>query len=263
MATSASTVNRDSAGPLSPLPAEAQPFSTERTVRTGDVDTDRRLRLDGVARFLQDIGTDNLEAVDASDTDPLWIVRRTVIDVHRPAEWPTTLRLRRWCDALSSRWANIRVRFDDPAGDPATGPLIETAAFWIDISPTTGAPKRISDALFEHMARHALDTRLKWQAWLPVDVPDEANDAGAFPLRVTDLDPFGHVNNAVYWHAVEEVLASHPELQESPHRALIEHLRPVMKGEPLELRTQRHDDELTVWFTVAGHTRAVARINRI
>lgn len=261
MATSTPTTDLPRTLPLTPLPDGADPYSTERTVRTGDVDTGKRLRLDGIARYLQDIGTDNLAAVGAAATDPLWIVRRTVVDVHRPAEYGRTLRLRRWCDALSTRWANVRVRLDDP-GDMPGGPLIETAAFWIDIGPTTGAPTRISDSLFEHMSRYAQDTRLKWKAWLPDRAPDAVDDERDFPLRATDLDPFGHVNNAVYWHGVEEVLALRPEIPEAPYRAVIEHLRPVAAGETLTLRTTLREDGLTVWFTVADHTRAVAWIGR-
>lgn len=105
MATSTPSTDLPRTRPLTELPEEADPFSTERTVRAGDIDTGKRLRLDGIARCLQDICTDD---------------------------------------------------------------NIETAAFRIDVGPTTGAPTRISDGLFEHMARYAHDTRLKWTAWLPV-----------------------------------------------------------------------------------------------
>lgn len=262
MAEPTSVTEKPWTQPLSPLPEGATPFSTERTVRTGDVDTDQRLRLDGVARYLQDIGTDNLAAVDAADTDPLWIVRRTVVDVLRPARYGDRLRLRRWCDALSTRWANVRVRLDAPEGDDE-GPLIETSAFWIDIGPTSGAPTRISDPLFEHMARYAHDTRLKWRAWLPDRVPADVDDTRPFPLRATDLDPFGHVNNAVYWHAVEEVLATRPEPPAAPYRAVIEHLRPIGGGEKLTLQTRHDTGGTTVWFTVGDGIRAVAWLAQI
>ncbi|MDV2474623.1 4-hydroxybenzoyl-CoA thioesterase [Rhodococcus zopfii] len=247
--------------PLCELPANASPYTTERTVRTGDVDNNQRLRLDGIARYLQDIGTDNLAAVDATRTDPLWIVRRTVIDVHRPARYPQQLRLRRWCDALSTRWANVRVRMDgvEPDGE---GSLIETAGFWIDISPTSGTPTRISDPLFEHMSRHAHDTRLRWHAWLSPDPTDADHTATPFPLRVTDIDPFDHVNNATYWHGVEEHLAERGDLQEGPYRAIVEHLRPVVAGDDLTIRAHHEPDALSLWFTVDDQVRAVARVAR-
>ncbi|MCF8781740.1 acyl-[acyl-carrier-protein] thioesterase [Rhodococcus ruber] len=245
------------AQPLATAPPPDDAFRSTRTVRTGDVDSRERLRLDGVARYLQDIGTDNLDAVDATDTDPLWIVRRTVVDVHRPARFREQLELRRWCDALSTRWANVRVRFEGTGGA-----AMDTSAFWINIGPTNGMPARISDRLWEHMARHAADTRLRWRAWLP-PTPSADADAGThFPLRATDIDPFDHVNNAAYWHGIEEHLAGRPELQTAPYRAAIEHLRPVVAGDTLVLRARHDVDSLTLWFTVDDEVRAVARVGR-
>src|SRR5699024_974383 len=69
---------------LEPPPSPEAGFSTRRRVRTGDVDPQRRLRLDSVARYLQDIAADNLDATGHARTDPFWIVRRTVIDVIEP-----------------------------------------------------------------------------------------------------------------------------------------------------------------------------------
>ncbi len=33
-----------------------------------------------------------------------------------------------------------------------------------------------------------------------------------FPVRVTDIDLFDHMNNSVYWAVIEDYLASCPEL---------------------------------------------------
>ena len=73
---------------LAPQPPSGEGFETAWPVRAGDVDTANRLRYDSVARYLQDIGSDNLDASGLGDTDPFWIVRRTVIDVVRPSVWP-------------------------------------------------------------------------------------------------------------------------------------------------------------------------------
>ncbi|WP_432421533.1 ATP-binding cassette domain-containing protein, partial [Nocardia brasiliensis] len=47
--------------------------------------------------------------------------RRTVIDVIRPILWPEEVQLLRWCSAMSTRWANMRVRVTS-----GNGGLIET-----------------------------------------------------------------------------------------------------------------------------------------
>ncbi|RDH10006.1 acyl-ACP thioesterase domain-containing protein, partial [Tsukamurella pulmonis] len=58
--------------------------SFERTwpVRTGDVDPERRVRLDGIARYLQDMANDEMFHRGFDATDPYWLVRRSIIDVH-------------------------------------------------------------------------------------------------------------------------------------------------------------------------------------
>ena len=43
-----------------------------------------------------------------------------------------------------------------------------------------------------------------------------------FPLRFSDFDVVGHVNNAVYWTVVEQVLARRRDLR-APLRAVVEH----------------------------------------
>ena len=105
-------------------------FDREWPVRMADIDRHGRLRLDAAARHIQDIGQDQLCASGFQDIQPLWIVRRTMIDVIRPIEFNDTLRLRRWCSATSTRWCEKRVRIDGRKGG-----LIESEAFWISINP--------------------------------------------------------------------------------------------------------------------------------
>ena len=56
-------------------------FEATYRVRTGDVDQDMRVRLDAVARYLQDIANDNIEATELGDSDPFWIVRLSLIHI--------------------------------------------------------------------------------------------------------------------------------------------------------------------------------------
>ncbi|RVW01517.1 acyl-[acyl-carrier-protein] thioesterase [Rhodococcus spongiicola] len=245
---------------LAPSPPPEDCFETSRPIRTGDVDTEYRLRLDGIARYLQDIGTDNLVALGFDETDPLWVVRRTVIDVHRPAVWPDRIHLRRWCAAHSTRWSSMRVQLNNDENA-----LIETEAFWINIGTETGMPARISDGLLERLALTSNEHRLRWKPWLPSMPPetDEREDRDQiFPLRVTDIDPFNHVNNAAYWHAVEESLAERPDLLEAPYRAVVEHLSPIYGRDQVRLHTRTDDSSLSLWFLVDGEVRAAARVER-
>ncbi|WP_213573059.1 acyl-ACP thioesterase domain-containing protein [Rhodococcus sp. USK13] len=249
--------------PLAVLPDRGRVFETSWPVRTGDIDAAKRLRLDGIARYLQDAGLDNLEAVDAAESHPLWIVRRTVIDIIRPAVWPERVHLRRWCSGLSTRWTNMRVQIEGEKGA-----LIETEGFWIHISAETGMPTRIEDGFIDALGESANETRLKWKRWLVEDAPstdEEGVEETPFGLRRTDIDPFDHVNNAVYWQAVEELLADHEHpgggrLVDNPHRAVLEYLSPIVSTDKIILRSRRDDTSLTVWFLVDDTMRAVAKV---
>lgn len=81
---------------LLPLPPTDRRFSAERTVRLGDVDPLGELRLDAVARYLQDVAGD--DAVDSGLSNAVgWVVRRTMIRIDRPS--------RVGCGSRSSRSA--------------------------------------------------------------------------------------------------------------------------------------------------------------
>jgi len=246
---------------LAQQPDRGPIFVKSRPVRTGDIDVAKQVRLDAVARYLQDIGNDNIEAAGAIDTHPLWIVRRTVVDVVRPAIWPEELTMTRWCSGFSTRWANMRVRFDG-----SNGALMETEGFWINISAESGMPTRMSDDFMRPLEESTDEHRLKWKRVLAENAP-EADDAGVldtpFALRATDIDPFDHVNNAVYWQAVEEVLSARIELRTVPHRALIEYLSPIVSSDDVVLRSRVDDKTVTVWFLVGEALRAVAQVSAL
>lgn len=243
--------------PLAAPPTTGTLFRTSRPVRTGDVAPDNRLRFDGVARYLQDIASDNADAAGFDETDPIWILRRTVIDVHVPALWPDRVHLQRWCSAYSTRWSNMRVQVRSDKGA-----LIETEGFWIKINRDTGMPARISDGTLTLLGSHTEENRLRWQSWLTEPVPADGPDT-PFPLRSTDLDPLEHVNNAAYLHAVEDHAASRADLLSGPHRLVIEYRSPITGGEHLSIRRREDDDAITLWFLVDGEARATARLARL
>ncbi|GAA4486271.1 acyl-[acyl-carrier-protein] thioesterase [Rhodococcus olei] len=244
--------------PLAPPPASGDVFAASRPVRTGDVAPDNRLRFDGIARYLQDIASDNVDAAGFGDTDPIWILRRTVIDVHTPVLWPDRVHLSRWCSAYSTRWSNMRVRFTSDKGA-----RIETEGFWISINPDTGMPTRISDAALALLGRHTDENRLRWQAWLDAPAPADDGTDTPFALRSTDLDPLEHVNNAAYLHAVEDHAVTRPDLLAEPHRLVIEYRSPITDGERLRIRRRDDRDAVTLWFLVNGESRATARLARL
>lgn len=205
-------------------------FDRRWPLRPADVDRLGRLRMDAAVRHIMDIGQDHLREMGHNDTHPLWIVRRTMVDLIRPIEFQDMLRLRRWCSGASNRWCEMRVRIDGRKGG-----LIETEAFWINFNRETQTPARIADDFMEGLMKTTDVDRLRWKSYLKPGSREDADEIREFPIRVSDIDLFDHVNNSVYWKVVEEFLAPHPELLDAPLRVTIEHDAAIAYGDKLEI----------------------------
>jgi acyl-ACP thioesterase len=244
-------------------------FDIEWPLRVADVDREGRLKFDAATRHIQDIGSDQLREMGFQETHPLWIVRRTVIDMIRPIEFQDMLRLRRWCSGTSNRWCEMRVRIDGRKGG-----LIESEAFWININRDTQGPARISDDFLEGLRRTTDVDRLRWKAYLSAGSRDDADEISDFPIRVSDIDIFDHMNNSVYWSVIEDYLYHHPDQSRSPLRVAIEHDAAVALGDKMEIlshvhpagSTDKFGPELTdrtvttLTYVVGDETKAVAAI---
>jgi len=231
-------------------------FDREWPLRVGDIDATARLRLDAACRHIQDIGQDQLRELGFQETHPLWIVRRTMIDLIRPIEFQDMLRMRRWCSGTSNRWCEMRVRID---GKRNRG-LIESEAFWININRETQGPARIADDFIEGLRKTTEVDRLRWKGYLTPGSRDTADQIREFPIRFTDIDLFDHVNNSVYWSVVEDYLSASPEMLQGPTRITIEHEAPVAHGEKLEIATHVYPPGSTDQFGEALARRTVTTL---
>jgi acyl-ACP thioesterase len=115
---------------------------------------------------------------------------------------------------------------------------------------------------------------LRWKAYLKAGNRDDAAEIREYPVRVSDIDLFDHMNNSVYWTVIEDYLFSHPELLEGPLRVTIEHDLPVALGDKLEILSHVHpagSTELfgpdlvdrtvtTLTYSVGGETKAIASL---
>ncbi len=244
---------------LMPVPdGSPDVFDREWPLRVGDIDRTGRLRLDAACRHIQDIGQDQLREMGFEETHPLWIVRRTMVDLIRPVEFQDLLRCRRWCSGTSNRWCEMRVRIDGRKGG-----LIESEAFWIHVNKETEMPARIADDFLAGLHKTTTVERLRWKGYLnhgSRDLKAGATEIHEFPVRVTDIDLFDHMNNSVYWSVVEDYLAAHPELMTLPLRVTIEHEAPVALGDKLEIISHVHPPGSTEQFGAGLSDRTVTTL---
>ena len=245
-------------------------FDRQWPLRVADIDREGRLRFDAATRHIQDIGTDHLRELGFEETHPLWIVRRTMIDLIKPIDFQDMLRLRRWCSGTSNRWCEMRVRIDGRRGRG----LMESEAFWININRETQGPARIADDFIEGLQRTTDVDRLRWKAYLTAGSRDDAVQIREYPVRVADIDIFDHMNNSVYWSVIEDYQSATMELSRGPIRVTIEHEAPIALGDKLEIIAHIHPagstdafgsglvdrTVTTLTYTVGEETKAIASI---
>lgn len=213
--------------PPAPFPTSGRTFSSHRTVRLGDVTPRGRLRLDATARYLQDIATD--DALDGAYDDPHgWVVRRTEMWVHQFPKYLDALRLETWCGGVGSHWAERRTRITVVNEEAAVA--IEAAALWVRVDLATLKPRPLSEHFRTLIGEAAAGRRISARLHVGRDLGDQPADSSShFPLRFTDFDAIGHLNNAVYWEPLEEYLGGHRE-RRAPLHATVEHHRSVEPG---------------------------------
>ncbi|HEX4527475.1 MAG TPA: acyl-ACP thioesterase domain-containing protein [Gaiellaceae bacterium] len=218
-------------------------FTAQRPIRLSDTDALGRLRLDAVARYLQDVAADDVLDAGWAPEEHIWVVRRTVIDAVRPFLDDTMVELTTWCGGTA---ASAALRCTSLTGD--RGGHIDAEMTWIHLGPDL-QPLRLGERFRSVYGESAAGRRASTRLELPGPPADATRLE--WRLRATDVDRLGHVNNAAYWPPVEEHLAA---ILREPHRAVLEYRQPLDLGDSVELR--RSGDGL--WFTVGDSVRAAA-----
>jgi len=191
-------------------------FSGQFRVRLGDADESGMIRLDGVARVLQDVATDDAEETGLNSTDT-WVVRRTSVRVADGGRWPRyteLLTVTTWCGGVGAAWAERRTNISS-RGEL----LVEAVALWVPVD-ATGHPVRIKPAFYDVYGEASQGRKVSGRVNAP-PVPDGA-PVRAWPLRRADFDIVGHVNNAAVWQAITEVVTMPVSWVSVTHHGAIE-----------------------------------------
>ena len=237
-----------------PAPPPGRRYSSTRRIRLSDMDSQGRLRLDAVARFLQDIAIDDVQETGWGMPEHLWFVRRIRIDVLSPFLDDPAVDVTTWCSGVAAIAAGRRWSLTGEAGG-----RIEVDSVWVHLDGGAN-PTRIGDfgAYAEAAGGRQVSTKL--------ELPDPPTNGRRTPwlLRATDVDLHGHVNNAVYWQAIEELLPAVGIDPRLPLRADLDYRQPIDFGETIELVTFGDDGRRAVAFVAEGTAvRAVALIGNL
>jgi acyl-ACP thioesterase len=236
-----------------PIPESGRTFSARRRVRLSDLDARGRVRLDALARFLQDVAIDDVQQTGWGMPEHLWFIRSIRVDVLDPFLDDSEVELVTWCSGLAAIAAGRRwsVRGDE-------GGRAEVESVWIHLGPDE-RPARIDGfgIYAEATEGRSVSTRL--------ELPDPPADAGklAWPLRVTDVDRHGHVNNAAYWQAVEDRLHRSGPDPARPLRAFLDYRHPVDLGDELSLLESVTESAVALAFATPDEVKAVARVEAL
>jgi acyl-ACP thioesterase len=231
-----------------PLPEHGRRFTRRRRVRLGDVNAANRLRLDAIAGYLQDVASDDVDDVGVKGA---WVVRRTALVITRLPRYGEDIELTTFCSGTGSRWAERRTRLS-----VGGAPVVDAVAVWVYVD-SKGRPVPLEHWFFDHYGEASGGRRVSSRLRLP-PLPAGASSR-PWPLRATDFDLLGHMNNAAYWYAVEDELARlAPE--RVPGSAELEHRAAIEPNDPVEVCSTFADDRLSVWLTVGDETRAAANI---
>jgi acyl-ACP thioesterase len=223
----------------------ARRFSASRPIRLSDTDAGGRLRLDAVARYLQDVAADDVADAGWSPDEHIWVVRRTALDLIQPFLEDTTVELTTWCAGIAAAAAARRTTL---CGD--RGGRIEAEMIWIHLGRDL-QPERLGERFLavygESAAGRKASTRLGLRG------PAHADSRVSWHVRMTDIDRLGHMNNAAYWAAVEQRWRHRFD---APAHVVLEYRKSIDENEAVVV-AQSGD---SLWLTVADEVRAAAAI---
>ncbi len=182
-------------------------FLIHRRPGLADCAPSGRIRLDALARWMQDVAFADVEDAGLEQI-AVWVLRRHRIRVERFPRFGERCEVRTFCSGIGRMWAERRTTVVPAAAAEADGepakPLVESVALWVHLDPERRLPSPVTAteaAVYEEaMAGRTIPARLRHPR--PTSVEREYR----WRFRHTDADVADHVNNAAYWEPLEEEL---------------------------------------------------------
>ncbi|MGO9752327.1 MAG: acyl-ACP thioesterase domain-containing protein [Solirubrobacteraceae bacterium] len=220
-------MDRNRHQPMIAAPEHARVFELPMRPGLADCAPSGRLRLDALARWLQDVAYGDVDDAGLAEL-AVWVLRRTRIHVQRFPRFGEHVTVRTFCSGIGPMWAERRTtiaRAGEVSGD------IEAVALWVHLDPISWRPVPFKDQEFALYGATGSGRRVNARLHHPAAAENASQTAWMF--RATECDIADHVNNAAYWTPLEEELLSGPEPQRIDVE--IEFRTPSQPGEKLIL----------------------------
>jgi acyl-ACP thioesterase len=224
-------------------PPDGRRVVRRRRVRLGDVTASGRLRLDALARYLQDVASDD---VDEAGIERPWVLRRSVLRFGDLPRFRDDVELATFCSGTGGRLAERRT-----VVSVGSDIAIDVAAIWVYVDEA-GRPARLEDWFFDVYGTAAKGRAVRGR--LQHAAPGADAETRAWPLRRADVDVLAHVNNSIAWAAMEDVLDAELDGRRLVG-AEVEYRAAIDIDDDVMLAVQRGSDRLTCWLIVGGDVR--------
>lgn len=191
----------------------------ELAIRPGiaDAPADGRVRLDAIARWLQD--TAYADLIDAGfEERGVWIVRRQRLRVESFPRFGEPVTARTFCSGIGRFSAERRTVVAGAGG------RVDAVATWVWLDER-GRPGRFEAPFVELYSPSAAGRPAPTRLSHPGPPADARPEPWRF--RAADIDVAGHVNNSHYWEPLEEEFALEPPTSIDVE---IEHREPAQSG---------------------------------
>ncbi|MFZ0042064.1 MAG: acyl-ACP thioesterase domain-containing protein [Solirubrobacteraceae bacterium] len=192
------------------LPARAEgvrAFTQTRQPGFADCAPSGRVRLDGLARWLQDVAYADVEDAGLAQA-AVWVVRRTRIRVNRFPRFGEHFALTTFCSGLGRMWAERRTDIIAQGREDAD---VEAVSLWVHLDAEHWRPSPLSE--FEVQKYTGSVAHRRVTARLRHPAPGTFDGGASWTFRATECDIADHVNNAAYWLPLEEELLTSRDLE--------------------------------------------------
>jgi len=227
-------------------------YTAQVTVRHDELDRFGRLH---PAVYLRYLAHAAVEASAAAGYDAawyaragaMWLVRRSTLDVVRPARAGERLAVRTWVEDF--RRVRSHRRYVVQGADGAR--VLEALTDWVYVDMESARPRRVPREL-EGAFGFAAGNGSEREAW-SAPPPPPAPALGTHRVRASEVDSVAHVNNAVYLDIAGQAVLDALESAGWPlERMLVAGSVPLLARADLEyLEGARYGDrlEIATWFS--------------